>query len=177
MTHEAWLRPLVRPFNGDLFVDIGAHVGTWALRATRSFRQVIAIEPDPTANKILRTNVRLNKLSNISVIEAAISDTAGEMPVASASQNGRKIDRVPLRTLDSFKLKPSLVKIDTEGNELPVLQGSLETLKQRPQLMIETHDPESVIGIRALLESYNYSIKEIRKQNRFDQIQSWLLCN
>jgi FkbM family methyltransferase len=129
------------------------------------------------ANKILRTNVKLNKLANITVIEAAISNTIRETPIASGNQNVKKVDRVPVRTLDSFKLKPSLVKIDTEGNELRVLQGALETLKQKPQLMIETHDSESVRRIRSLLESYNYSIKEIRKRNRFNQLQSWLLCN
>jgi len=177
MTHEAWLRPLVRPFDGELFVDVGAHVGTWALRATRSFKQVIAFEPDPIANKILRTNVKLNRLANILVIEAAISNNMGKMPVASMCGNAQKVDRVPVRTLDSFKLKPSLVKIDTEGNELRVLQGALETLREKPQLMIETHDPESVRAIRALLESYNYSIREIKRRNRFNQMQSWLLCN
>lgn len=177
MTHEDWLRPLVQPFNGELFVDVGAHVGTWALRATRSFRQVIAFEPDPTANKILRTNVKLNKLDNITVIEAAISNTFGETLLEDGTRNVKKVDRVPVRTLDSFDLKPSLVKIDTEGNEVRVLQGALRTLTQKPQLMIETHDSESVVRIRALLGSYNYSIKEIRKQNRFNQLQSWLLCN
>ena len=158
-------------------MDVGAHVGTWALRATRGFQKVVAFEPDSKANKILRTNVKLNNLHNIIVIEAAISNTTGEMPVANESQNGKKVNRVPVRTLDSFKLEPSLVKIDTEGNELSVLQGARETLRQKPQLVIETHSPESVRRIRALLESYNYSIKEIRQQNRFNQIQSWLLCN
>ncbi len=178
MTHEDWLRSLVHPFKGELFVDIGAHVGTWALRAARTFRQVVAFEPYPKTNKILRTNVTMNKLANITVIEAAISNITGEIPVRGRGQKGKTVElRVPVRTLDSFKLKPSLVKIDTEGNELPVLQGAGETLKQRPQLVIETHDPESVGRIRALLESYDYSIKEIIRQNRFDQMQSWLLCS
>lgn len=177
MTHEDWLRPLVQPFKGELFVDVGAHVGTWALRATRSFRQVVAFEPDPTANKILRTNVKLNKLDNITVVEAAISNTFGGPLLEGGTQNVKKGDRAPIRTLDSFGLKPSLVKIDTEGNELRVLQGALETLRQKPQLVIETHDSESVRKIRALLWSYNYSVKEIRKRNRFNQLQSWLLCN
>jgi FkbM family methyltransferase len=177
MIHEDWLRSLVHPFKGELFVDVGAHVGTWALRATRSFWKVIAFEPNPTANKILRTNVRLNKLANIMVIEAAISDTTGEMPVIGESQNGKKMEfRIPVRTLDSFNLKPSLIKIDTEGNELPVLQGAPETLRQKPQLVIETHDPESVERIRVLLESHDYSIREVIHQNRFNQMQTWLLC-
>src|SRR4029077_12450113 len=125
MTHEDWLRSLVHPFKGELFVDVGAHVGTWALRATRSFQKVVAFEPNPTANKILRTNVKLNKIANVVVIEVAISNAAGEMPVANKSQKGKNGEfLVPLRTLDSFKLKPSVIKIDTEGNELPVLQGA-----------------------------------------------------
>lgn len=139
---------------------------------------MIAFEPNPTANKILRTNVKLNKIANIVVIEAAISNAAGEMPIANKSQKGKNGEfLVPVRTLDSFKLKPSVVKIDTEGNELPVLQGARETLRQKPQLVIETHDLKSVGRIQVLLESYNYSIREIRRQNRFNQVQSWLLCN
>jgi len=153
-------------------------VGTWALRATRSFQKVIAFEPEPTANKILRTNVKLNKLSNIVVIRAAISNITGEMGVTGGGQNLKNTRfRVPVKTLDSFKLKPSLVKIDTEGSELSVLQGARETLKQKPQVMIETHDPESVGRIRALLDSYDYSIREITQQNRFNQMQTWLLCS
>jgi FkbM family methyltransferase len=178
MTHEDWLRSQVHPFKGELFVDVGAHVGTWALRATRCFQRVIAFEPNPTANKVLRTNVNLNKLANITVIEAAISNIRGEIPVKGESQRGKKVEfRVPMRTLDSFKLTPSLVKIDTEGNELLVLQGARDTLKQKPQLVIETHDSESVGRIRVLLESHDYSIREIIRQNRFNQMQTWLLCS
>jgi FkbM family methyltransferase len=139
---------------------------------------VIAFEPNPTANKILRTNVRLNKLANIMVIEAAISNTTEEVEVTGGSQNWKNTEfRVPARTLDSFELKPSLVKIDTEGDELLVLQGARETLREKPQLVIETHSPELVGRIRTLLGPYDYSIREIIQRNRFNQMQSWLLCN
>jgi FkbM family methyltransferase len=176
MTHEDWLRSLVRPFEGKLFVDVGAHVGTWALRATRSFQKVIAFEPNPSTNKILRTNVRLNKLPNITVIGAAISNTTGEIQMPGERWNRKEVEfQVPVRTLDSFRLKPSFVKIDTEGNELRVIQGAQETLKQKPQLLIETHNAESVERIQKLLWSYDYSIREIRQRNRFNQIQTWLL--
>lgn len=169
MSHESWLRSMVNPFSGELFLDIGAHVGTWAIRATRSFRHVVAFEPNPETNRILRTNVTLNRLSNIRVIQAALSDRVGEIATVES--------RVRVRTLDSFEFRPSLVKIDTEGNELRVLQGALETLRKRPGLIIETHYPESVGRIRSLLEPYGYSIKEISRLNRFNQVQSWLLCN
>ncbi len=175
MTHEDWLRSLVSPFNGDLFIDVGAHVGTWAIRATRTFRRVVAIEPHPVFNRILRTTVAINNLHNISVVSAILSNESDEAPNLSKS---RRTDiRVPIRTLDSFGLKPTLIKIDTEGSELHVLQGATQTLRRKPAMVVETHSPEALATSRQFVESQGYSIREIRLENRFGQIQSWLLCN
>ncbi len=119
-THEDWLRSLVQPFDGELFVDVGAHIGTWAVRATRSFRAVVAFEPNVEANRILRTTVKMNGLNNISVYGVALSNISSERIVSTRNWMPRKRAefRVPVRTLDSFKLKPSLLKIDTEGDDL-----------------------------------------------------------
>jgi len=92
--------------------------------------------------------------------------------------SGKKAEfRVPVRTLDSFKLKPSLLKIDTEGDEFSVLQGAIETLNGRPRVLVETHSPESLIKTRDNLEAHGYSIREFKRKNRFNQMQSWLFCN
>ncbi|HEV2120278.1 MAG TPA: FkbM family methyltransferase [Candidatus Bathyarchaeia archaeon] len=178
-SHENWLRSLVNPFNGDLFVDVGAHVGTWAVRAARTFRRVVAFEPIITTNKILRTTVTMNGFENVSVFSAALSNTHGEMRVSTKSLLYRRAVEhlIPIRTLDSFKLKPSLVKIDTEGNEYPVLQGAVETLKRKPRIVVETHSPETLRNVKNYLEALGYSITEVRRKNRFNQNQSWLLCN
>ena len=178
-THEDWLRAEIHPFSGDLFVDIGAHIGTWAVRATKTFSQVIAFEPNIGTNRMLRTTVKMNKLPNISVRLAALSNIGGEMVVSARNRASRHVQehQVPVRTLDSFKLKPTLVKIDTEGDELPVLQGSEETLKERPRIVVETHSTESLRATKEFLEARGYLIREIRRENRFNQIQSWLLCN
>jgi len=178
-THEDWLRSLVQPFDGELFVDVGAHIGTWAVRATRTFRAVVAFEPNVETNRILRTTVKMNELSNISVHQIALSNVSSERIVSAGNSISRKRAefRVPVRTLDSFKLKPSLLKIDTEGDELLVLQGAVETLKKRPRLLIETHSPELLSKTRDYLGSYGYSIIEFRRKNRFNQMQSWLFCN
>ncbi len=178
MSHEEWLRSLVHSFRGELFVDVGAHVGTWAIRAARSFRKVVAFEPNPDNNQILRTNLKLNQLTNNTVIQNAISNAVEETSSQSKFKTGGSLEsRTPVRTLDSFGLRPSFIKIDTEGDELHVLEGSLKTLNQRPRLVIETHDRGSVDKIRLLLEPYSYSIEEIQRLNRFNQTQSWLLCN
>jgi len=178
-THEDWLRSLVQPFDGELFVDVGAHIGTWAVRATRTFRSVVAFEPNVEANRILRTTVKMNGLNNISVYRTALSNISRERIVSTRNwMSGKKAEfRVPVRTLDSFKLKPSLLKIDTEGDEFPVLQGSIETLNGRPRVLVETHSPESLIKTRDNLEAHGYSIREFKRRNRFNQMQSWLFCN
>lgn len=178
MTHEDWLRSLVHPFKGDLFVDVGAHVGTWAVRATRTFRRVVAIEPHPVFNRILRTTIAMNGLHNISVVSAILSNESGELNVSTTNLfKDRRTDLwAPIRTLDSFKIKPDLIKIDTEGNELRVLQGATQTLREKPMMVIETHNPEALLKSRQFVESQGYSNREIRLENRFGQIQSWLLC-
>src|SRR6267143_1589693 len=178
-THEDWLRSLVHPFDGELFVDVGAHIGTWAIRAARTFRQVVAFEPNVETSRILRTTVRMNGLNNISVFSAALSNISGEriVPIKNWVSRKRGELRVPVRTLDSFKLKPSLLKIDTEGDEFPVLQGAEETLRRRPNVLVETHNPASLHDTRDILETHGYSIREFRRKNRFNQMQSWLFCN
>jgi len=85
--------------------------------------------------------------------------------------------RVPINTLDSFDLKPTFIKVDTEGNELRVLQGATQTLRGKPMMVIETHSPETLVKSRQFVEGQGYSTREIRMENRFGQIQSWLLCN
>jgi FkbM family methyltransferase len=46
--------------------------------------------------------------------------------------------QVEVRTLDSFNLRPDVIKIDVEGAELDVLRGGQNTLAQsRPTLLIE----------------------------------------
>jgi FkbM family methyltransferase len=140
----------------------------------------VAFEPHPGINRMLRTTVKMNKLGNISVFQTALSNTEGEIVIPAKRGKTRKVGecRIPVRTLDSFKLKPSLLKIDTEGNELLVLQGAMETLKQRPRIVVETHSfSESSRYVRSYLEARGYSIREFRRRNRFNQIQSWLLCN
>jgi hypothetical protein len=54
---------------------------------------------------------------------------------------------VPTETLDNIynnRDYPDLIKIDVEGNELPVIKGSIEVLKHSPDLFIELH--QSIIN-------------------------------
>jgi tRNA G46 methylase TrmB len=53
---------------GDYVLDIGAHVGFFAIKdakAAASNGLVVAVEPDPKALALLRLNVKINRLDNV----------------------------------------------------------------------------------------------------------------
>src|SRR5688572_13621160 len=74
-------RELIRP--GMVVVDVGANIGYFSLLASTLVGptgRVYAFEPDPVNCALLRKNVRLNRVTNIEVIESALSDN--EDPVS-----------------------------------------------------------------------------------------------
>jgi FkbM family methyltransferase len=129
----------------DLFVDVGANVGSYTILAC-SVRHArgIAFEPVPTTYKRLFENIRLNNLENrvqsfnvgIGRQQGDLSFTSDMGPMNRALAEGESdanAINIPVTTLDAT-LKgevPSLLKIDVEGYETPVLEGAMEVLKNR----------------------------------------------
>ena len=153
--HEACLEPVFRGLlgRGGVFVDVGAHVGRWAVRLAGQARKVIAVEPDPATCAVLRANIALNGLGNVTVAEAAAWDS-GEMlrledPYGRERSgtnrtlpgDGGTVRGVPLDDLLAAEDDITLVKIDTEGADLHVLRGLRETLARcQPAMIVERHD-------------------------------------
>ena len=130
----AFLLHLLR--EGDLFVDAGAHIGTYSvLVAALTGARVVAFEPHPGARAFLQEHVVLNTLSeSISVRACALGDAEGEVTLTSdlglnnfitSDEKSAGLIPTPLRTLDSVcEEVPAAIKIDVEGFELMVLQGA-----------------------------------------------------
>jgi FkbM family methyltransferase len=135
------------------FVDVGAHVGHYALRAAGRCRHVIAVEANPGTAARLKQNIELNKITNISVHNFAAWDSEGYLTLS--SQHGHNHDgtdnvmgkglqgaKVSAARLDMLLLEErvDLIKIDCEGSDLHVLRGLKGVLaKHRPRLFIEDH--------------------------------------
>jgi FkbM family methyltransferase len=130
---------------GDVFLDVGAHVGLYSLVASVRVGlagRVVAFEPSPASVSLLRRHLAWNGCENVQVLEAAVSDTEGSAlfthradptdPGGCANSLAYEIERgvrspVRLRTLDSvceeLGITPRLVKMDVEGSELGASRG------------------------------------------------------
>jgi FkbM family methyltransferase len=147
----AYVRAKLRP--GDVFVDVGAHVGWFAAMAgllVGDEGRVYAVEPFPLNVAKLRTNLELNGV-HATIAEAVASDVEGRSDVGQ-QQNGDSgsvtagprahnevvsVRCAPLDTLLPRAEPIRLLKIDVEGGEATVLAGAAQTLSRTENLLVE----------------------------------------
>lgn len=150
-----FLKQHVKP--GATCYDLGANVGFITLfmaRAAGSDGRVIAFEPAPQTAEALRHNARLNHFSQVEVVEAAVSNLAGEAafdPKGISHQSGRLAEAgavatitVPTVTIDELVAErlppPDVIKMDIEGHEDQAIDGMRQTLMlHHPVILIEVH--------------------------------------
>jgi FkbM family methyltransferase len=135
-------------------LDIGANIGYYTLLAATivgSKGRIYAFEPDPRTVTSLEANVKANRLSNVTVIPKAASDSEqllefqqsrvatysglhGSMPddsiVGTALVESVVVDDV----LDGASV--DVIKCDVEGEEPAVLRGMQRTLQNSPNLRL-----------------------------------------
>ena len=154
------LGPILRGGSGQrAVIDLGAHIGVFSLLAARSTHEVraIAFEPGPDNARLLRRNVALNPVlaPRIEVHEAAAGRRAGTAhwqlderdPSGSHlvdDGRGHEVRVVGLRdVLDAQPLPIACMKIDIEGSEYELLDGSeAADWREVPAVLVELHpDP------------------------------------
>jgi FkbM family methyltransferase len=159
-----WIDLILRP--GDTFFDVGAHYGWISLAACHrvgAVGKIVAFEPSPPLVKILEYHKKVNRFRQMTIVRKAVSDS-DDQPVTFYLRNegdsfmNSLVDhpaepsayprestiQVHSVSLDRFckenSVYPALVKIDVEGAELLVLQGSKRLLDQRrPAFLIAVH--------------------------------------
>lgn len=147
-------------------IDVGAHIGLWAMHLTEMFHYVECFEPVPLHRDLFVENVRPGKWG-------LISDPNG---MEAAHDNGRVVNlwqtglgaedgsitldwnpkdtgnthavagkikfqgiEVEIRTLDSYGFEDvDFIKIDVEGFEMEVVKGARDTIiRNRPLIVVE----------------------------------------
>lgn len=151
----SFLIHLLRP--GDLFVDVGANIGSYTILASKVCRaDTIAVEPDPLAGAFLLRNVRANEIEHsVAIARTAVGAKSGTITFSVGCDTMNKVVEeaineqtqiVEMSRLDDIvgDKTPSFMKIDVEGFEPEALKGAERTLSS-PKLMaleIETVDDE-----------------------------------
>ena len=150
------------------FVDIGAHCGTFSIVLGKVFDKIVAFEPEIHTYNILCGNMALHNLSHRSrCYNVALADKDSDITYVKLDDiggnnycytetdelakrywfvAGQERTSMKARTLDSYNLDNiGLIKIDVEGFETKVLQGSVKTLKRNgyPPIIVESWRAES----------------------------------
>lgn len=128
----------------DLFVDVGANVGSYSILAGKVVgARGYAFEPVPATYSRLIENIRLNHLeSTVRCLNVAAGRERGVVQftsdldtenhaVADGETHGQTID-TEVTTLDEvlYDEGPTMIKIDVEGYETPALEGARELLRK-----------------------------------------------
>jgi FkbM family methyltransferase len=148
---------------GMVFVDLGANEGFFSVVASRvvgSTGRVLAIEPQSRLAPVIRRNLQLNKATNVTLVQVAISDyngsadfnlapdtNSGSSGLSRATRYTNPTQTVRLLTLDGCLRENDLtsvdvMKIDVEGYEYEAVLGSKDLFRSRKvvRVLIEVHD-------------------------------------
>lgn len=167
---------------GDIVWDIGANIGSYSIFSAKKIDNaghIYAFEPESGVYSILKRNIRLNKIRNVTPIPVAIGDFDGETDLyvsgtdtvhsmgdhsliqrPETSRSKKKVRKIKLRTGQAVVQQwqvppPTAMKVDVEGAELKVLNGMGEILSKPTfrLLLCEVHP--------TLLPSYGDSVAEV----------------
>jgi FkbM family methyltransferase len=123
-------------------IDIGAHVGTWAMHLARLFRDLECFEPVAAHRECFERNVPARE--GVRLHPMALGERPGrvamrEVPWSTGSAHVWGEGEIEMRTLDSFGFADvDFIKIDVEGLELAVVRGAEQTIRaNRPVMVVE----------------------------------------
>lgn len=164
--HVAAMQLIVRP--GMTVYDVGANVGFYTLALARlvgNTGRVYSFEPDARNAHLLCRHVEMNKLGNVTIVQAAVSEKSGTVGFQPAKSQGKvSIESsywVPSISLDDFVAAgnpiPDFIKVDVEGFECNVLSGAASILsKAQAAWMLATHGEHLRTNCREIMSQSGY---------------------
>ncbi|VAW73258.1 hypothetical protein MNBD_GAMMA15-647 [hydrothermal vent metagenome] len=172
---------------GETVWDIGSFIGMFTVLSSKrvgEHGQVIAFEPEPDTYKKLLSNCKLNQCNNVTVFNAALSDTTDEGMIFSSREHENAIhslrpndslqdDGIPTQLYSAAELVrdkdvpvPNAVKLDVEGAECLVMNGMKSILADDKCrfLFMEVHPDDlpsfghSLDDVHAILEEVGFPV-------------------
>jgi FkbM family methyltransferase len=189
--HEEEIIGKFHPKEGDTVVDVGAHMGRYTIPSSKSVGtsgKVIAVEAHPYNFKMLKHNLSLNKLRNVSVLNQAVYSQKARLKLYLPDEDlgftthhslmanylnsklSKDVERsyieVEADTLDNLLKSRGInevnwIKIDVEGAEYEVLKGAKEILSANKHIsiLVEVHGKDTYSPTMELLRSNNFNIE------------------
>lgn len=153
---------LLRP--GDVVIECGSHHGCTTIMLSKwvgTEGRVYAYEPGVRNYEILKENLALNNIENVSAINAVVGSCAGSVDFIEYADNSMGSRVAPsngsagrdgtIRNLKQVSLdvhmaeRPALVKIDTQGYVYQPLLGLKDMIEnQRPNLALEIDGEDAI---------------------------------
>lgn len=153
--------------NKKTFIDVGANLGVWSIAMSHHFEKIISYEPSPRNRECLEKNL----VGRGEIRPFAVSDHNGKAFFSDAMKNCGdsklvNLQRGPKKNqyeVDLVKLDDqgitdcSLIKIDVQGHELPVVLGAKTIIEeQQPWVIFEIN--EDIDYICNFFEQRNYDM-------------------
>ncbi len=179
--HEDWMEKFLVVNRGDVFLDVGAHLGKYSLPLSRIASRVVAVEADPENCECLKRNIKLNEIENVTVVNLVawnrsevlrfyLADFKGHGTVKQGLPDRRYVNGyIDMRAEAMDDVLRSLgvsrvdcIKVDVEGAEYEVFRGLRETLtKHRPRIVAEIMK-SNVERVLPFMEGLGYDAEPIK---------------
>ena len=175
------------PFMGikrGVFVNVGANIGKFVIRIGNRIKgrgRVICFEPEEENFKILKENIKINKLDNILAIKKGCysSNQKIDFYIHKASTRHSIIDKTNKKTtIEVVKLDDALknekdirlIVIDAEGSDYRILKGAKQIIKKwHPIIIFEVSEygieEEIIREIESFFKNEKYNLIKITSSN------------
>ena len=174
--------------SNDTVYDVGANVGQ-SLRFAKIAKEIVCFEPlDIAIPELEKTISDFGIKDKTKVAKYAVYDYDGELTLGLDNRRegwvgqlskfyGDNIHNVSCITLDTainlFPV-PSFVKVDVEGSELEVINGSQKLIKDfKPNWLIEIHKVNLGEKIHKILSDNEYDLEIVRHPTYKKDSDTW----
>ena len=170
----------------DVVLDVGAHVGFFAIPISSQVWRVVAYEPSPANYKLLKRNIRSNKVENVIAVHAAIAPSTGPVTlnlgvqgttghsISNKKRGGVSVEVPGVSIVDAIdRWQPTVLKLDCEGAEWDIL-SQLSHIQGVRMILAELHKvkPLQLAALEELLKLTGYTYK-IKSNSWFSKLTAY----
>ena len=179
--------------HGELFINVGSNAGGYAIPASKNFKRVICLEPNPKIFYELNKNMELNKIKNTKSLNVAAWSRKTKLKLFEPKdQNGYGggistllpkymekeginyntyfyVNTITLNELLKNQKVIDLLLIDAENAEVEILRGSDKILDRTKAIIIEVRN-NTEKQTKEILKKYKFKITDLDKSTNSKNI-------